>query len=256
MLAKEVKRTMAKVSIKGVIVSNDDLWIYDWFGIDAVSPSKVAADIEAANGEPLDVDINSGGGDVYAGSEIYVALKEYNGDVTTRILGVAASAASVAAMGGKRVLIAPTAQLMIHNTSSESRGDYRAHRHESEVTKNWNKSIANAYILKSGMSQDELLDLMNKETWFTAQQALEKGLVDEIMFDDLSNPKLVASAGIAQMLPVEVINRVRNELIKNRRLPQPDPAPSQSVAQMPEPSPRARLSLFQKKLNLQGRVLK
>lgn len=246
---------MAKVNIKGVIVSNDDWWIYDWFGIEAVSPAIVADQITAANGEELEVDINSGGGDVYAGSEIYVSLKEYAGDVTTRILGIAASAASVAAMGGKRVLIAPTAQLMIHNTSSVSIGDYRAHRHESEVTKNWNKSIANAYILKSGMSQDELLDLMNKETWFNARQALEKRLVDEIMFDDASNPKLVASAGNAQMLPAEVINRVRNELMKNRKPPSPPAAP-QPVAQIPEPTPRARLSLFQKKLNLQGRVLK
>ncbi|MBJ8192512.1 Clp protease ClpP, partial [Bacillus cereus] len=104
--------------------------------------------------------INSPGGDVYAGSEIYTALKEYSGDVTVKIVGVAASAASVAAMGGKNVLIAPTAQIMIHNVSSGTWGDHRDMQHEAEVLQGWNKSIANAYALKSGMSESELLSMM------------------------------------------------------------------------------------------------
>ncbi|GAC40851.1 ATP-dependent Clp protease [Paenibacillus popilliae ATCC 14706] len=239
---------MAKVSIKGVIVSNDEYEIYDWFGIEAVCPNKVMEQIEAANGEPLEVDINSGGGDVCAGSEIYTALKEYRGDVTTRIVGLAASAASVAAMAGKKVVISPTAQMMIHNVWSWSRGDYRDHRHESGVLENCNKSIANAYILKSGMQQDEVLALMDEETWFTAQQALEKGLVDEIMFEDNSTPKLVASVYHTPMLPNSVIDKVRNELIKNRQSKNEQPQETERSAKVP-------LSLLQKKLSLQGRMM-
>ncbi|PZM62610.1 head maturation protease, ClpP-related [Paenibacillus dendritiformis] len=239
---------MAKVNIKGVIVSNDVYEIYEWFGIEAVCPNNVMEQIESANGEPLEVDINSGGGDVYAGSEIYTALKEYKGDVTTRIVGLAASAASVAAMAGKKVVISPTAQMMIHNVSSWSHGDYRDHRHESEVTKNYNKSIANAYVLKSGMTQDEVLALMDEETWFTAQQALEKGLVDEIMFEDSGSPMLVASAYNTPMLPPSVIDKIRNELIKDRQSKIKQTQENGRVAKVP-------LSLLQKKLLLQGRMM-
>ena len=203
---------MAKVQIKGVIVPNDIKWIYDWFEIDAVCPKDVDRQIADANGEDLEVEINSGGGDVYAGSEIYTALKAYTGNVTVKIIGIAASAAGVIAMSGKKVLISPTAQFMMHNVSSGAWGDYRALEHEAAVLKNYNISIANSYVLKTGMKQEELLELMNKETWLNAQQALRYGFVDEVMFDD-SN-QLVASVN-SFVLPPEVINKIRN-LVKNQ----------------------------------------
>ena len=203
-----------RIEIRGVIVSNDDQWIYDWFEIESTSPAQVMRAIEEANGNDLEVYINSPGGDVYAGSEIYTALKEYRGNVTVKIVGIAASAASVIAMAGKKVMISPTAQIMIHNVSSISIGDYRAHAHESDVVKNWNKSIANAYRLKSGLSEAELLKLMNQETWLNAQEALDKGFVDEIMFDEGETLKLAASS--VQILPRQVIDKIRNELLKKK----------------------------------------
>lgn len=210
-LRKEVETV--KIDIKGVIVSNDDKWIYEWFGIEAVSPKDVSEQIKKANGEDLEIEINSGGGDAYAGSEIYTALKEYKGNVVVKIVGRAASAASVVAMAGKKVLISPTAQIMIHNVSEIAAGDYRVFEHEAEVLKNYNVSIANAYRLKTGMEMKELLSLMNKETWFNAQQAIQYKFADEIMFDD--EAKLVASAYTATMLPQEVINKMRT-YIKNQ----------------------------------------
>lgn len=202
-----------KIDIKGVIVSNDDKWIYKWFGIDAVSPKDIISQIDKANGEDLEIEINSGGGDVYAGSEIYTTLKDYKGNVTVKIVGRAASAASVIAMAGKKVLISPTAQIMIHNVSEVAAGDYRVFEHEAEVLKNYNVSIANAYRLKTGMEMKELLNLMNKETWFNAQQAVQYKFADEIMFDDQA--RLVASAYAATILPQEVINKMRT-YIKNQ----------------------------------------
>lgn len=204
---------MPKIDIKGVIVSNDDAWIYDWFEMDHASPRGVTDAIEGANGEELEISINSPGGDVYAGSEIYTALMEYKGDVTVKITGVAASAASVIAMAGKKVSISPTAQIMIHNVASAVWGDHRDHAHEADVLKGWNKSIANAYALKSGLAESELLAMMNKETWLTAQEAKEKGFVDEILFD--TGRQLAASSG--GLLPPEVIAKLRNELIKNKK---------------------------------------
>lgn len=198
-----------KVNIKGPIVGNSDAWIYEWFGIEATSPSMVDKAIEKANGEDLEVEINSGGGSVFAGSEIYTALKSYPGNVTVKIVGLAASAASVIAMAGKKVLMSPTAQMMIHNVISCAAGDYREMEHTAEILKSANDTIANAYRLKTGKTQEELLRLMDNETWMTAQKAKEHGFIDEIMFEDL---QLAASTSYSGLLPPEVINKIRNTI--------------------------------------------
>lgn len=198
---------MAKVNIKGVIVSNDDKWIYDFFGIASTSPGSVAEEIAAANGSDLEVEINSGGGNVFAGSEIYTALKSYAGNVTVRIVGLAASAASVVAMAGKRTLMSPTAQMMLHNVSSSQDGDHRDMQHMADVLKGADISIANAYRLKSGMPEKDLLDMMGKETWLTPQQALEHKLIDEIMF---ATEEVKLAASWCSMLPPEVISKMRS----------------------------------------------
>lgn len=201
---------MAKVNIKGPIISSDEQWIYDWFEIEATSPRSVTKEIEAANGGDLEVDINSGGGSVFAGSEIYTALKSHKGNVTVRIVGLAASAASVIAMAGKKIIMAPTAQMMIHNVSTRASGDYRDMEHMAGILKSANETIANAYRLKSGMTQEELLGMMDTETWLTPQQALNYKLIDEVMFEN--ELQLVASLGQSQMLPNEVIEKIRNTI--------------------------------------------
>ena len=207
--------------MKGVIIPNEDKWVYEWFEIENTTPNDVLNALPTDN-SPVEVVINSGGGDVFSGSEIYTTLKDYPGTVTVKIVGIAASAASVIAMAGDKVLISPTAQIMIHNVASVAQGDYRVMKHEAEVLKNYNKSIANAYMLKTGLSQEELLNLMDKETWLNAQQAKEKGFVDEIMFDE--GNRLVASVQVG-VLPQNVINKMRNmknELMQKSKTNQDD----------------------------------
>lgn len=201
---------MAKVNIKGPIVSNSDYPIYEWFGIEATCPKMVDEAIEKANGEDLEVIINSGGGSVFPASEIYTALRDYAGNIIVKIVGLAASAASVVAMAGTKVLMSPTAQMMIHNVTTYAEGDYRDMEHTAEILKNANDTIANAYRLKSGKTQEELLALMDNETWMTAQKAKELGLIDEIMFED--DVQLAASTDYSGLLPPEVINTMRNKL--------------------------------------------
>lgn len=198
---------MARVKIKGPIISNDDQWIYDLFEIEATSPMSVEREIEKANGQDLEVEINSGGGSVFAGSEIYTTLKSYKGNVTTKIVGIAASAASVIAMSGKKVTMSPTAQMMIHNVSGGASGDYRDMDHTSDILKNANKTVASAYRIKSGMSEEDLLSMMDKETWLTADQALGHKLIDEVMF---RNEHQLTASIQREMLPPEVINKIRN----------------------------------------------
>ena len=200
---------MAKVNIKGPIVSDNDAWIYEWLGIKATCPKIVNDAIDKANGEDLEVIINSGGGSVFPASEIYTVLRDYAGNVIVKIVGLAASAASVVAMAGTKVLMSPTAQMMIHNVTTYAEGDYRDMEHTAEILKTANDTIANAYRLKSGKTQEELLALMDDETWMDAKKAKELGLIDEIMFEDV---QLAASAGYSGLLPPEVINTVRNKL--------------------------------------------
>lgn len=204
-----------KIEIKGTIIPSDYQWIYDIFEIEATSPKKVNDLIADANGEDLEVIYNSGGGDVFSGSEIYTSLKDYPGKTVGKIVGVAASAASVAAMGVDQLLMSPTAQIMIHNASTVTRGDRQEHAHTAKFLKNTDESIANSYLLKTGMKQEDLLRLMNNETWLNAQDALEKGFVDEIMFDEGNQLRATASIQ-SSVIPQEVIDKMRNSNIKSK----------------------------------------
>ncbi len=199
-----------RIDIKGIIIPNDDKWIYDWFEMDSTCPNDVNKLIDQANGEPLEVYINSGGGDIFAGSEIYSTLRSYKGEVNIHVVGFAASAASVIACAGKSD-IAPTAMVMVHNVSGRAQGDYHVMDKSSDVLHTANKSIAAAYIAKTGMSEKEALVMMDQETWLTAQQAVDKGLIDRIA--ESQNLKLVA-AYQSPLLPQAVIDKVRNT-IKN-----------------------------------------
>ena len=193
-----------KINIKGTIVPNDDQWIYDLFDIDATSPAKVSEGIAAAaeKSEPLEVYINSGGGDIFAASEIYSVIREYSGDVKIHVVGLAASAASVIACAGKSD-ISPTGQIMVHNVSSATSGDYHDMDKMSEILQKANETIANAYITKSGMTKEKALEIMDKETWLTADEAVELGLIDEIAGNKNTKSQLVAA--YCDIIPQNVI---------------------------------------------------
>lgn len=208
---------MKTIPIKGTIVSNDDKWIYDWFGIEAVCPKDVAMQLKEADGEEITVEINSGGGDVFAGNEIYYLISQYKGKKTNDIVGFAGSAASIIAMSS-RCRIVPSGLVMIHNVSGGARGDYHVMDKTSEVLKTANKAISNAYIAKTGLSQEKLLELMDQEKWMDAKEALELGFVDEVINDSgkIANQPIKAlyNSMFANVLSPEIIEKIRNT-IKN-----------------------------------------
>lgn len=195
-----------KIKIQGTIIPDDLADVYEWLGVTYTSPKSVAL---PPGKEEVEVEINSYGGDVYAGSEIYTALKSYSGKVTTTITGIAASMASIIAMAGDTVRITPTGQIMIHNVSSYSEGNKHDFEHEAGVLSGYDKTLANAYRLKTKLSEKELLDLMDHETWLTPQEALEKGFVDEILFDDRNTLKFVAGP---KMLSQDTIKKAREAM--------------------------------------------
>ena len=198
---------MVQIEIRGVIVPDDDLWIYEWFEMAATSPQIVRDALKNAAGDDVVVIINSNGGDVQAGQEMYTALRSYEGNVTIRVYSLAASAASVVAMAGTSE-ISPVAQLMIHNVSCRAAGDHRDMEHTAQVLVNANQALAAAYVAKTGKSKEDILALMAEETWFTAEQAVQEGFIDKIMFAETqasTEPlRLAASYGV-DLLPQNVI---------------------------------------------------
>ncbi|WP_346891941.1 head maturation protease, ClpP-related [Clostridium sp. UBA3887] len=174
---------MIDIDVKGEIVPSGGEWIYDWYGIQATSPKMIINKLRNANGQPVNIKISSGGGDVFAGCEIYNELRSYSGEVNIEIIGICASIAGVIAMAGKS-RISPLAQFMMHNVSTSTSGDYRDMEHMSEVLKKANSTIANAYMLKAGLTEEEVKKMMDKETWLTSEECKALGLVDEIMYSD------------------------------------------------------------------------
>ncbi|MDD3369405.1 MAG: Clp protease ClpP [Lachnospiraceae bacterium] len=207
---------MPNIEVKGTIVSNDDAWIYDWCDIENTCPKKVKDALEKANGEPVTIEINSGGGDVFAGNEIYYAIQAYRGQKTIDITGLAASAATIVSCAGDTVRAVPGMEYMIHNVSTGAYGDYNEMNKTSEVLQNANKAISNIYKLKTGMSHEKLLKLMNEETWMDAEKAKEYGFIDEIIGDngsDKDKPFTIYNAA-ANVLSDSVKEKIRNA-VKN-----------------------------------------
>lgn len=176
-----------KMTINGDIVDDDTAWMYNFFGMSCTSPKSVRdvlqdSDDDETTPEDLTVDISSGGGDVFAGSEIYTLLRNYAGKVVVNVYGMAASAASVIAMAGDEVNMSPTAQMMIHKAWSVNQGNADDHEHEAKVLDSIDQSIVNAYFDKTGLKRDDILQMMQNETWMTAQEAVDKGFANGIMF--------------------------------------------------------------------------
>ncbi|WP_432702465.1 head maturation protease, ClpP-related [Lysinibacillus sphaericus] len=207
-----------RIDIRGAIVSDGDQWIYDWFGVPAVSPKRIMNQIDRAianQEKELVININSPGGSVYSASEIYTHIKKFPGNTVSEIVGVCASAASIILLASKKSLIAPTGALMIHNASIIAEGDYRDMEAMKQLLIQTNSAIMQTYKAKTNKSEDELKQMMDAETWMNAQQAVEHGFVDEIMFSNEMG--IVASSsspdvGADGLLPQAVIEKMRMQL--------------------------------------------
>ena len=181
-----------RINIYGVIIPNDYKWYFDWFDEDSTCPRDVNNILNEANGEEVEVYINSPGGIIEAGSEIYTMLRSYKGEIKIYIVGQACSAASIIAMAG-HCEMSPTALMMVHCVSTRASGNHNDMEKTAEVLRTADDALSNAYMAKSGMSKEEALEMMEKETWLTAHQAKERGLVDAIMFEESEPLKLTAS---------------------------------------------------------------
>ncbi len=156
-----------------------------WFG-DEVTPKQFKSELNNDGGN-ITVWINSPGGDVFAASQIYNMLMDYKGDVTVKIDGIAASAASVIAMAGGEVHMSPVSMMMIHNPMTIAFGDTAEMKKAIQMLSEVKESIINAYELKTGLSRAKLSHMMDDESWFNSKKAVELGFADAIMFQEESN---------------------------------------------------------------------
>ena len=153
----------------------DESW-YD----DDITPKAFREELNAGRGDVV-IWINSPGGDCVAAAQIYNMLMDYKGNVTVKIDGIAASAASVIAMAGTKVLMSPVPMMMIHNPMTVAFGDSGEMQKAIKMLGSVKVSIINAYEIKTGLSRANLSHLMDAETWMDANKAVELGFADEIM---------------------------------------------------------------------------
>lgn len=186
-----------------------------WFD-DEVTPAAFKAELTSGSG-PITVWINSPGGDCVAAAQIYNMLMDYPADVTVRIDGIAASAASVIAMAGTKVQMSPVSVMMIHNPLTVAMGDSDEMRRAIQLLDEVKESIINAYEIKTGLSRAKLSHLMDGETWMNAKKALELGFCDEILYQPEAEPAPEDSFTFSRRA---VTNSLLDKL--KTRIPKPD----------------------------------
>ncbi|HCU75105.1 MAG TPA: peptidase [Acinetobacter baumannii] len=205
---KRKEKRVKTLKFNGAVADNDYKEVYDWFGMECVTPKIVSDFLKEADGEDVTIQINSGGGSVFAGSEIFTDLSKYQGKVIAEISGICASAATFVLLAANHIAITPIGQVMIHNVAGGRNGDYRDMDSMSKVLLGASGNIADLYAKRMNISSDEAQALMDAETWYNAKQAKESGLVDEILFEDNQQVQLVAS--MSPVLSPEKVNQFKN----------------------------------------------
>ena len=194
-----------------------------WWG-DEVTPKTFKDELIAGDGD-ITLWINSPGGDCFAAAQIYNLLMDYKGNVTVKIDGLAASAASVIAMAGNKVCMSPVAMMMIHNPATLAYGDKSDMEKTIGMLSEVKESIINAYELKSSLDRKQISKMMDNETWLNAKKAVELGFADEILFDKkeetesteamLYSPVTVTNSFVERLKP-QTINTVPADFLEKR----------------------------------------
>lgn len=210
-----------------------------WFD-DDVTPQMFRDELFAGTG-PVTVWLNSPGGDCVAASQIYSMLMDYRGDVTVKIDGIAASAASVIAMAGTKVLMAPTALMMIHNPITVAYGNTADMQKAIEMLDEVKESIINAYEIKTNLSRAKLSHLMDSETWMNANKAIELGFADDILEDTKKDADIPAYAFSGKAAEVSLMNKLHTRM-------ETDKKPAASA--IPDSPAGITIASLEKRLNL------
>lgn len=160
--------------------SNAEIMIYEEIGIWGISAKDFIKDLNALDVEKISLRLNTPGGSVFEGNAIYNALVRHKAKVTTYIDGLAASMGSIIALAGDEIHIADNGFYMIHNPSGFAFGDSEAMRERANLLDKLAEAMVRIYVDKTDLSEDEIIQAMNDETWYSASEAKENGFVDVI----------------------------------------------------------------------------
>jgi len=178
-------------------ISIYDVIGYDWWTGEGVTMKRVAGALRSLGAGPVTVNINSPGGDMFEGLAIYNLLREHKGEVTVKVLGLAASAASIIAMAGDKRQIARAGFFMIHNCWVVASGNRHDLREIADWMEPFDASMADIYLARTGLKLAEVQKQMDGETWIGGSSAVEQGFADELLASDQvgkSESKASASA--------------------------------------------------------------
>lgn len=184
-----------QIDIKGDVVDSETGQMFKWFGMQNTNPQAIQEQLEQAGGKDVQLNISSPGGDVTAAAEIYTMLSQYPGKVTGVVQGIAASAASVIAEACDHLSISPAATMMIHRSATRNEGNTNDFSQTATTLSKIDQTICSVYQAKTGKSRDEILDLMDKETWLTPKDAVDQGFADEILTINDKAPQMANSIG-------------------------------------------------------------
>lgn len=199
---------MKTIQMKGTVIPNDYSDVYDFWGLSSISPQTVSSALDEANGDDVTLEINSPGGYVTAGSEIYTMLKQYNGNVTANIVGQAASAASWIALAADKVMMSPTATMFVHKAIGSGEGNSDDLTSIVQGLNETDKAFVDLYAEKSGKSPEDVYQLMQQSTTMNAKTAVQNGFADGIMFQNEA-PLAVNDAG-ALPITANVITKTKD----------------------------------------------
>jgi ATP-dependent protease ClpP protease subunit len=165
-------------------ISIYDVIGYDYWTGDGVTAKRIAAALRSMGKGSVTVNVNSPGGDMFEGLAIYNLLREHDGEVTVKVLGLAASAASIIAMAGDKVQIARAGFLMIHNAWVMAIGNRNDLIEVADTLKPFDEAMASIYAARTGDDQKAMAKLMDAETWIGGEAAVEGGFADELLPSD------------------------------------------------------------------------
>lgn len=233
---------MKTIQMKGEVIPDDYSDVYDFLNYQYFSPQSISDALKNANGEDVTLEINSPGGYIDAGSEIYTELMEYPGTVNAKIVGYACSAASWIALAADHVAMSPTAQMMIHRASGGAIGNSSDMKSEYNALDQMDKSFVDLYAKRTGKSPNEIYQMMIDTTWMNAKTAVENGFADEVMFEN-KEPALVNADGSLSVKP-EMINKIKNLLHRDVQKTNDVSKPIESKEKQPKKSKKNDLALL------------
>lgn len=205
-----------ELRIEGEILDSENSWLYDWLDIPYASKNKLKNTLLENKDRDITVWIDSPGGSVFAAAGIYTLLKEHKGKVTVKIDSKAISAASMIAMAADNIYISPVGQIMIHNPIPANGvfGDAQELRKVANALDEIKEAIVNAYMAGTGRPKDEIWEMMNQETWMSANTAVKEKFADKVLYQDENEEFNIKDVKDYEFKRLQIVNSTKTSIKK------------------------------------------